>query len=434
MPNQILIANLYNPHEQSKQELIDSFVVRLKIFHKLFSEIKKSDMKYAEEHFLIEAQRGMGKTTLLLRLSYEIENDAELNTWLIPIVFKEESYYGITRLFKLWEETARLLESGEPKFAGLFNQMEAQYDENKDYERLCFEILTNALKQHHKKLILFIDNLSELFKNFDDMECHRLREILMNCPEMRIIGATAGTLEASFHYEHAFYEFFKKAPLPGLDKEETYSLLRELAKTYQKTAVMDNIIAHQPGRIESLRILTGGVIRTMVLLFEIFTDHENGNSVSDLEKILDRVTPLYKHRMDDLAPMQRDVVHAMALSWDAVSPEEIAKKIRMSSDKVTEILAQLEKFAMIQRTATDTQMNFYYLQERFFNIWYLMRLAPKGSHSRVIWLVRFLESWYDEAGLVERARQHIEVLSRGEYYPKASVLYHRSIGKNREIG
>lgn len=217
MPNQMLIANLYNPHEQSKQELIDSFVVRLKIFHKLFSEIRNSDMKHPEQHFLIEAQRGMGKTTLLLRLSYEIENDAELNTWLIPIVFKEESYYGITRLFKLWEETARLLEAGEPEFAGLFNQMEAQYDENKDYERLCFEILTNALKQHHKKLILFIDNLSELFKNFNDMEWPSPAGNLMNCPEMRIIGATMPELlRRHFAANMRFTNFSKRAPLPGV--------------------------------------------------------------------------------------------------------------------------------------------------------------------------------------------------------------------------
>ena len=54
---------------------------------------------------------GMGKTTLLLRLSYEIENDAVLNTWLMPVVLKEEAYYGITQLFQLWETIARELES-----------------------------------------------------------------------------------------------------------------------------------------------------------------------------------------------------------------------------------------------------------------------------------------------------------------------------------
>ena len=32
-----------------------------------------------EHNYIIEAQRGMGNTTLLLRLAYEIENDADIN-------------------------------------------------------------------------------------------------------------------------------------------------------------------------------------------------------------------------------------------------------------------------------------------------------------------------------------------------------------------
>ncbi len=100
------MAYLYNPHEQSKEQLIQGFVVRRKLFQQLFRDIKSADMLYPEQHYLIEGQRGSGKTTLLLRLSYEIENDAELHRRLMPVVLKEEAYYGITRLFTLWEATA----------------------------------------------------------------------------------------------------------------------------------------------------------------------------------------------------------------------------------------------------------------------------------------------------------------------------------------
>ena len=297
-----LVANLYNPHEQTKEELIKNFVVRHKIFNRLFRAIKCAEMRYPEQHFLIEGQRGMGKTTLLLRLSYEIENDNDLNTWLVPVVLKEEAYYGITRLFKLWETVAEMLADRDTAFAGLSAQMEKAYDENSDYERICFGLLVNALEKQGKKIILFIDNVGEMFKNFGDMESHRLREILMNCAQLRIVGATAVTLEASFRYEHAFYEFFKKETLGGLDKVETHNLLLQLAEINQTTNAIQNIIENQPGRVESLRILTGGVIRTVVLLFDIFVDNQNGNAISDLDGVLDRVTPLYKHRMDDLAP------------------------------------------------------------------------------------------------------------------------------------
>ena len=106
--NRPTVAYIYNPQNQTKEELINSYVVRLKTFQKLFKEIKTSKMEHPEQHFLIEGKRGMGKTTLLLRLSYEIENDAKLSEWLIPLVFNEEEY-SIRKLFKFWERIAELL-------------------------------------------------------------------------------------------------------------------------------------------------------------------------------------------------------------------------------------------------------------------------------------------------------------------------------------
>ena len=78
------IAALYNPQNQSKTELINEFAVRQKTFENLFKAIKEAKMEVPEQHYLILGRRGMGKTTLLLRLAYEIENDPTLNSWLIP--------------------------------------------------------------------------------------------------------------------------------------------------------------------------------------------------------------------------------------------------------------------------------------------------------------------------------------------------------------
>ena len=115
-----LAANLYNPHEQTKEQLIAGFVVRSDVFQTLFRHIQQFDTSQPGTPYLVEGQRGMGKTTLLLRLSYEIENDNSLSTQFIPVVLKEEAYYGITHLFKLWETIAEILEPKDPSFSGLF--------------------------------------------------------------------------------------------------------------------------------------------------------------------------------------------------------------------------------------------------------------------------------------------------------------------------
>jgi len=42
-----------------------------------------------------------------------------------------------------------------------------------------------------------------------------------------------------------------------------------------------------------------------------------------------------------------------------------------------------------------------------------MRLAPGGSRSKVLWLLHFLESWYNQTELVQRARKHTEAIILG---------------------
>jgi hypothetical protein len=99
----------------------------------------------------------MGKTTLLLRLAYEIENDPDTHQRLIPIIFEEEAHYRINRLFRLWEEAAKLLARRDVKCNGLFEQMDKGYGDSRDYERFCFNLLISAVQRCGKKLILLID-------------------------------------------------------------------------------------------------------------------------------------------------------------------------------------------------------------------------------------------------------------------------------------
>ena len=79
---------IYNPGSQTKNEIIENFVVRLKEFSELFSAIKKDRMLNPPQHFIVQGQRGYGKTTLLLRLKYEIQNNKDLKKWLIPVMFE----------------------------------------------------------------------------------------------------------------------------------------------------------------------------------------------------------------------------------------------------------------------------------------------------------------------------------------------------------
>jgi DNA-binding transcriptional regulator GbsR (MarR family)/nucleoside-triphosphatase THEP1 len=410
---------IYNPANQTKEELIANFVVRMKEFNTIFDVIKKDEMKTPPQHFIIQGPRGSGKTTLLLRLFYAVVDDKKLEKFLIPVIFDEEQY-NIRTLFKLWEEIALYLEEEhESLFHGLYDEMQ-KYIEKVDYEEICFNRLQKHLQESKRKLVLFIDNFGDMLAKFRRKERQRLREVLIQCSDIRIVGGSSVMLEFYYDYSEPFFEFFKVIPLEGLNQKETEELLLQLSETYE-TETVKQIVKSNPGRIEALRRLTGGVPRTIILLFEIFLDHEKGDSFQDLEIILDRVTPLYKHRMDGLPSQKQDIIDTIALNWDAVGVKEIARNTRISSKAVSAHLNELEKNRIIVKIPTSTKNNLYQVAERFFNIWYLMRHGRKRERKKVLWLVRFLESWCSEEDLISRAKKHIAALKTGTIFEKHAL-------------
>lgn len=409
------ISNIYNPLNQTEKELMKNFVVREREFNTIFNDIKNSDMSRPEPHYIIQGQRGQGKTTLLLKLYYEIKRNKKLNQFIVPVIFNEEQYH-ISSLFGLWSHAAEKLEEENEPFTGLYNTVESLFD-SVDSEIEAFKALEEALTKKKRKLILLIDNIGHLFDKFTRKEQQRLREVLITSPEIRIIGASAKMMEYTYDYSNPFYELFRMINLEGLTKEETVILLLKLGEHYKQESIK-KIVKEEPGRIEALRRLTGGVPRTIVLLFEIFLDHKAGNAFQDLEFVLDQVTPLYKHRMDDLSAQQQKIVDAIALNWDAIPTKEIATKTRMESKAVSSHLKLLEKNRIIHKIKTNTKNHLYQVTERFFNIWYLMRCGRRRGINRVQWLVHFLESWCSEAELMERAQKHMNALEKGMLHTK----------------
>jgi len=425
--SRIDLPSIYNPASQTHQELIDNFVVRTKLFEEIFKDIKNSDMKYPQQPYIIQGVRGQGKTTFLLRIAYEIERDKELSKQVIPVCFNEEQY-NISRLFKLWETVAEYFEE-QDELQGLYQSMqEIEFDE--DYEIHCFELLENFLKKNNKKLILFIDNIDDILNKFTKKEQHRLREIFSESPEIRIIGASSVMLEFHYDYGHPFYQFFRMEQLKGLTSEETKILLLRLGEYYKRERVKE-IVRNQLGRVEALRRLSSGVIRTIVLLFQIFVDDTDGNAFMDLEKILDQVTPLYKHRMEKLSPQHQEIVDVIGLNWDAVTAREIAEKTKMSSKAVSAQLKQLKKYHLIEKEKSSTKNYLYRIHERFFNIWYLMRRGRKWDEKRVRFLVEFLQIWCDSKTLEQRVLKHIESVKSGKLYDKHALFMTEALARTQ---
>ncbi len=417
---QYRVSHSYNPGNQSREDLINNFVVRTKEFNKIFSSINATSLSEPPQHYLIEGQRGAGKTTLMLRIRYELESK-EGSKHILPLQLSEEQY-GVFSLCKLWEHIADHIEL-ESGFEGIVETFDTHAEEE-DYEINCFEWLDDYLSLNRKRLVLFIDNFGDMLDRFNKTEHKRLRDIFHTTKNIQLIAGSVPTLQKTYNYDEPFYEFFKIIRLSGLTSNQAVSLLKRLGEQYGSAGEINRIAYEEPERIETIRLLTGGVPRTIVLLFEIFLD-KNAEVFDDLEVLLDRVTPLYKHRMDDLSRQQQAIVDVLALNWDGITTGEIAKCLRteeFSTKKVAAQLKTLEQDNIVISKLVDRKNKIYFISERFFNIWYLMRHARKRDSSRVRWLVEFLQAWYTPDQITRRVTTHLDKMRQGTLNVKGA--YH----------
>lgn len=430
---------LFNPDQKDPKTLKAEFVVRTTIFEQIFADIQEDTMQNPPQHYMLLGQRGMGKTTMLLRLKYAVLDDENLNKWLLPILFNEEQY-SMPDLASFFEHIAKLLAEDHPTYESLLEEMR-KHEFEADYDQKAFEVLVEYLKKNEQKIIVFHDNFGQFLEKIGKTATHRLRNILMNSPYIRLIGASATLLEHTFDYKEPFFDFFYQIRLKGMTADETILLFEKLAENEGKADYFAEILKTERPRIEVMRKLSGGVIRTMVMLFDVFIDNEKQDSFKDLEAILDRVTPLYKHRMDDLKPQQQLIVDAVARAWDAVTVSEIAELARSERQglKTNQISAQLKQLVDNQvieiEPRTTGRTHLYRLQERFFNIWYLMRYSTRQDKQRVVWLVRFLEGWCNTKDLKQLFDRFDNNLEKGTY--ELSTVFDRALAysmvENEEV-
>lgn len=413
----ILLRN--NTGNKSKQSLVEGFVIRIDEFGEIYNNLQQTSLLNHKQHYLIIGQRGTGKTSLMHRLNYAIEDDKKLNEYLIPIVFTEEQYY-LSELVNIWENIGIHLED-QYGWSDVTRAIENIIANDADYEQNVYNYLRSRLNDANKTLVLFIENINVFFNKLDEKELVRLKDILTGDSIIRLIGTSTSFDDGYIDFTGHFYSFFKIIQIDGLSKDECEKLLVKIGEQYGQLDRIRYIIEHHPGRIESLRRLTGGIPRTISYLFQIFLDNENGKAIKDLYILIDTLSLLYKSELDQLSTQQQKVIDIIARKWDAIAVKDIVKATRLESKNISKIIAALEKDQLIEKVSTDTKNHLYRIKERFMNIWYLMRFGRKHDKENVIWLVRFFDAWCEKKELDKLIAAHIDNLKGGAYDLNAAI-------------
>ena len=389
------LKGLYHADKLDDQSFISNFTIRLKEYRQVISSLSSQKGKPLQS-FLITGKRGMGKSTLLRRIFIEADKEP-LNQKMFAVRLGAEQY-RLSRLFKLWEEVIDHLQN---KIPGIAEQKAALAD-SKQYEEGLLLIIKDHLLQSGKTLLLLIDNFDQFINKLTTREQHALREALIQYP-IQVIGNTIFYDEPFVEYNQPFYDFFKPIRLSNLDKEEAEMFIKMRAEEEGMIGFAE-IFEQQKGRISTLRILSGGVPRTLLILLGIISKNNTGDAVDYLHEMIEQVTPLYQDRMKSLSPQQQEIMHYLAMQWDRTPVKDLAAGMRVPSKSISAQLSQLEKSGYINRVNTSNRNNYYEIDERFFNIWLLMSEAAPHDTRRVLWLTKWLDAFYSTEELSDYAQ------------------------------
>lgn len=402
---------VYNPAILNDQDFLKAFVARGAQAQSLLDALRDLTPDNLAKHHLILGQRGMGKTTLLRRIGLGVRDDPKLTHVLLPLSFREEQY-NVHDLHSFWlnclDALADHLErSGQADRADALDRKTAALtrDPADPEGAAARELFEASMKEQGRRALLLLDNIDLIL---DGLEQHdwSLRRILQQPGGIVVVGATAGYLESTEDPQAAFYDFFRVTVLEPLDAQELRRCLNQLAAARgDKGNKVKALVAREPARIRTLHDLTGGNPRTLVLLYLLLELDAGGDVFRDLERLLDQVTPLYKARIEDLAPQARLVLDALALHWDPATAARLSDASGLTTSTVSSQLERLRKLGLLEKVTVSTSKRAaFQLGERFFNIWYLMRHGPRRQRTRLRWLTGFLQGFYTPEQLRERGK------------------------------
>jgi len=418
--------NFYQNANADASEIKDNFLVRQIPYRIIMENIGRSYGKTSTQHYLLVGRRGSGKSTLLKRLQVEIEADSKLRE-LYFVINPAEEQANMYRLYDLLEEVIRELEYngidvGEYEF----------HEETHAFTRQLFSMIHAAVERTGKKLILLLDNMDRIFDNVGE-DAHLLREDLLNYSgDIKIIGASTRVTEHFWRYDKPFYEFFRIMKLDPLTSEEMRALLLHWSKKMNLPQI-EEFVMNKPGQLETIRILTDGLPRTLQFFVNILLTRAPETGYEYLRLIMDQMTPLYQERLNALPPAQRKIVLQMAFIWEAAGAGDIAATTRMENNVVSAQLKQLAGKGIVEKLDTGGRNHLYRLAERFFNLWLIFTQGSPREKRKAKYLTIFLENFYGVVEIENLAKDHLMAVEEGEIDPNKAALLTKAYAQSKYV-
>ena len=436
MPEPALNSNigLYRSGVASPERIRHTSVAREHLLDNAIESLRGSVDRKSKNHLLFIGPRGIGKTHLLSCIEDAVQSDETLSASAVIVRFPEESNRTLSFadfLIGLCGILKEVLED-EPLWTKLFAAVETENDDAKVADALV-PAIREQNRKHGRTLLVMLENLGEILTRQirDKSNVAALRKFLMADNGCLLLATAPLHFDGITDVGQPFYDFFDIQILENLSFEDTVEVIRLNLEWEERTDILEILEDMRP-RLEALYRMTGGNPRLTMMLYELIA-HESVTSVQDqFHLLLDRISPFYQGRLNDLPPGQRALLECLASMRDQEkTPAAIAARMRRSQQETSSLLKRLTD-AHYLRTAPhprDRRSRFYTIREGFFDIWLAMNLS-RSARKRMPFLLDFFSLFYPSIAARDEKRRQL----RARLLKEGSADAERALDYLSEVG